>query len=85
MQTETTDPDTMLDAQEVGALLGVTQGTVYTMLKRGELAGYRIRGLWRIRRRDVDAYLDAAYTGGRHTGPVRQKGNPILIPAPKAD
>jgi excisionase family DNA binding protein len=37
--------------------------TVYTMAQQGELPAFKVRGQWRFRRTDLDAWIDAK-TGG---------------------
>jgi excisionase family DNA binding protein len=49
----------MLSTSEAGKILGVTSKTVIRMIESGELPGYRVSFVWRIKRSDIDAYLEA--------------------------
>lgn len=40
--------------------LGITSRTVHGLLNRGELVGYKIGRVYRIRTEDIVAYLDSA-------------------------
>lgn len=48
-----------LSANDAGKLLGVTGKTVIRMAEKGEITGYRIGIVWRFKRRDIEAYLEA--------------------------
>jgi excisionase family DNA binding protein len=52
---------------EVAALLKVADKTVYTMAQKGEIPAFKVRGQWRIRRVDIDAWIEA-----QTTAPLRQ-------------
>jgi excisionase family DNA binding protein len=61
-----TDP--YLTTEEVIEYLQVNIRTIYRMVKRGEIPGFRVGRQWRFRKRDVDAWLakrDAAAARGR--------------------
>jgi excisionase family DNA binding protein len=47
----------ILTIQEVAKLLKVADKTVYTMAKRGDLPAFKVGGLWRFRRLDLDAWI----------------------------
>ena len=49
-----------LSTADTAAALSVTQRTVYRMIDNGQLAAYRIGRLVRVRRCDLEAYLEAA-------------------------
>ena len=42
-----------------GGNLGVTGKTVIRMVEKGEITGYRVGNVWRFKRRDIEAYLEA--------------------------
>lgn len=44
-------------AEEVATLLKITRFTVYKMINRGELPGYRIGREFRIEASDLDAFI----------------------------
>lgn len=59
LATHTKPPAAMLSPRTAAELLGVTSRTVVNLLTRGELRGTRVGSSWRIRRVDVEAYLEA--------------------------
>ncbi len=52
-------PDDILTIREVADLLKLADKTVYSMAQRGELPAFKIRGQWRIRRVDLDRWVEA--------------------------
>ena len=48
----------LLTVGEVAALMRVSNMTVYRLIKAGQLAAIRVGKNYRIRRSDVDRYLD---------------------------
>lgn len=49
----------MLSTSDVGKMLGVTSKTVIRMIENGQLPGYRVNFVWRVKRGDVEDYLRA--------------------------
>ena len=49
--------DEILTVPEVAALLKVADKTVYTMAQRGEIPAFKVRGQWRFKRVDIDAWI----------------------------
>lgn len=49
--------DEILKVIEVAALLKVADKTVYPMTQQGELRAFKVRGQWRFRRADIDAWM----------------------------
>ena len=49
--------DEILTIREVAALLKIGEKTTYTMAQSGELPGFKVRGQWRFRRSDIDAWI----------------------------
>jgi excisionase family DNA binding protein len=49
----------ILNIREVAELLRVADKTVYSMAQRGELPAFKVRGQWRVRRVDLDAWINA--------------------------
>jgi excisionase family DNA binding protein len=47
----------MLTAQELAVYLRVNRSTVYRLLKKGELPGFRIGSEWRFRTDEVDRWF----------------------------
>jgi excisionase family DNA binding protein len=50
--------DEILTLPEVAALLKVAEKTVYTMAQRGEIPAFKVRGQWRFKRVDIDAWIE---------------------------
>lgn len=48
----------ILNIREVAELLRVAEKTVYPMAQRGELPAFKVRGQWRVRRADLDAWIN---------------------------
>jgi len=57
-------PDEVLTIKEVAALLKLAEKTVYAMANAGEIPAFKIRGQWRIKRAELDQWLDAQPRGG---------------------
>jgi excisionase family DNA binding protein len=55
--------DEVLTINEVAALLKLTEKTVYSMANAGELPAFKIRIQWRIRRLELDQWMDAQPRG----------------------
>ena len=50
-------PDEILTIPEVASLLKVAEKTVYTMAQRAQLPAFKVRGQWRFKRSDLDAWI----------------------------
>lgn len=51
-------PYEILTVQEIAILLKLADKTVYSMAREGELPAFKVRGQWRIRRVDFDAWME---------------------------
>jgi len=51
-------PEEILTLPEVATLLKVAEKTVYTMAQKAQLPAFKVRGQWRFRRVDLDAWID---------------------------
>lgn len=51
-----TDP--ILTLPEVAVLLKVAEKTVYTMAQKGQIPAFKVRGQWRFKHDDIDAWID---------------------------
>ena len=51
-------PDEILTLPEVATLLKVAEKTVYTMAQKAQLPAFKVRGQWRFKRVDLDAWID---------------------------
>lgn len=60
--------DEILTVLEVAALLKVADKTVYTMAQKGEIPAFKVRGQWRFRRLDIDAWIQGQTTAPRRQG-----------------
>jgi excisionase family DNA binding protein len=60
--------DEVLTIKEVAALLKLAEKTVYAMAQAGEIPAFKIRGQWRIKRVELDRWLDAQPRGGESGG-----------------
>jgi excisionase family DNA binding protein len=58
-------PSDLLTVKEVAEILRVSQPTVLRMIDDGELRAIRVRNQWRIRRSDLDEYLQRGGSSGR--------------------
>ena len=54
----------ILTVSEVAGLFKVAGKTVYTMAQQGELPAFKVRGQWRFRCTDLNAWIDAKTRGG---------------------
>ena len=59
----------ILNIRETAELLRVAEKTVYSMAQRGELPAFKVRGQWRVRRVDLDAWINAQ----RAPAPARRR------------
>lgn len=59
--------DRLYTVAEVAAQMRVSNMTVYRLIKAGELPALRVGKNYRIRGRDLIAYLDASSTATEHT------------------
>lgn len=57
-------PDEVLTIKEVAALLKLAEKTVYAMAAAREVPAFKIRGQWRIKRAELDQWMDAQPRGG---------------------
>ena len=62
-------PDTVLDLDEVAAEVGVVYQTVYRWVRAGRLPADMVDGRYRVRRHDLDAFLEARATPTRRKAP----------------
>lgn len=50
--------DPILTLPEVAVLLKVAEKTVYTMAQKGQIPAFKVRGQWRFKHDDIDAWID---------------------------
>jgi len=56
--------DDLLDIASVADYLGVSERTVYNKVRSGELPAFKVGRLWRVRRRDLEAWMNARQQEG---------------------
>ena len=56
--------DEVLTIKEVAALLKQAEKTGYSMAQQGEIPAFEVRGQWRIRRSELDRWMDKQPRGG---------------------
>jgi len=61
---------------DIAEILKVPEETVLSMVLAGELPGFEIRGQWRMRRSDFEAWLEKLATGTRHVSRASTPPNP---------
>ena len=53
------DDERLMDIKEVADYLHLKESTIYTWAQEGTLPAFRVGRLWRFRRSDLDAWLEA--------------------------
>ena len=48
-----------MTVRQVAQSLNVNEKTVYRLVQRGELPGFKVAGAWRFQRDDMDGWIDA--------------------------
>ncbi len=47
-----------MTVQEVAVYLNVDAKTVYRLVQRGDLPGFKVAGTWRFKRGDIDRWIE---------------------------
>ena len=47
-----------MTVREVAAFLSVNEKTVYRLVQRGDLPGFKVAGAWRFQLRDIDRWIE---------------------------
>lgn len=47
-----------LTIKELAKYLNVTERTIYNLLERGELPGFKVGANWRFRKEDIDEWIE---------------------------
>ncbi len=50
--------DDILTIPDVASLLRVADKTVYSLVQRGDLPGFKVGGQWRFRRKAIDSWIE---------------------------
>ena len=63
-------PSRFLTLDGVGDVLSVSRSQAYALVRRGELRAIKVggRGVWRIERVELEAFIAAAYAATRECG-----------------
>lgn len=48
----------LLSVDDVAAILGVKRDTVYKLINRDDLPGFKVGRLWKFKQNEVDAWVD---------------------------
>lgn len=48
----------LLSVDDVAAILGVKRDTVYKLINRDDLPGFKVGRLWKFKQHEVDAWMD---------------------------
>jgi len=51
-------PGKLLDVKQVQDILGLSERTVFRLIKNGELRGFKVGREWRFEEKDIDAYIE---------------------------
>jgi excisionase family DNA binding protein len=52
-----TDIQPALKVRDVAALLSVDEKTIYRLVTKGEIPGFKVLGSWRFQRHDLDEWI----------------------------
>ena len=53
-----TSQDDVLTIPDVASLLKVTEKTVYSLVRKGDLPAFKVGGQWRFRRTAIDSWIE---------------------------
>ena len=54
-----TDVEPAMTVRDVAALLNVDEKTIYRLITKRELPGFKVLGSWRFQRHDLDGWIEA--------------------------
>ena len=49
--------ESVLTIRQIAEYLNVTERTIYNLLQRGELPGFKVGVAWRFRKEDIDKWI----------------------------
>jgi excisionase family DNA binding protein len=52
------DNSSALTVREVAGYLNVDEKTIYRLAKRGDLPGFKVAGIWRFKKGDIDQWIE---------------------------
>jgi len=47
-----------MTVRDLAEYLNVTEKTIYRLVQRGEIPGFKVAGAWRFQRADIDVWID---------------------------
>ena len=53
------DLEPALTVRDVAVFLNVDEKTIYRLVTKGELPGFKVLGSWRFQRRDLDVWIES--------------------------
>ena len=61
------DLEPALTVRDVAVFLNVDEKTIYRLVTKGELPGFKVLGSWRFQKSDLDAWIETQKIDARHT------------------
>jgi len=62
-----TDLEPAMTVRDVAVMLNVDEKTIYRLVTKGELPGFKVLGSWRFQKSDLDAWIEIQKIDARHT------------------
>jgi len=62
-----TDLEPAMTVRDVAVMLNVDEKTIYRLVTKGELPGFKVLGSWRFQKSDLDAWIETQKIDARHT------------------
>lgn len=62
-----TDLEPAMTVRDVAVFLNVDEKTIYRLVTKGELPGFKVLGSWRFQKSDLDAWIETQKIDARHT------------------
>lgn len=57
--------ESTLKIKDLAKYLNVTERTIYNLLERGDLPGFKVGASWRFRKEDIDKWIEESKTNCR--------------------
>lgn len=61
-----------LDVHEVAKYFGIKVSTVYRLVQRGKLPGFKVGGQWRFNRKMLESWIAKQVTTAKRTPPSKR-------------
>jgi len=62
-----TNVEPAMTVRDVAAFLNVDEKTIYRLVTKGELPGFKVLGSWRFQKSDLNAWIETRKIDARHT------------------